>query len=87
MRRLLAVGLLGCGCYGADAGYGGGDCKAYVTCYEATGGTRGSLDSTYGTMGTCWTTTSQAADNCLRVCKEQLAAVAMAHPDAGCAVK
>lgn len=60
------------------------ECKAYVTCYEATGGTKGSLDSSYGPMGTCWTTTTAAADSCTSACKTALASLQSAYPDAGC---
>jgi hypothetical protein len=60
------------------------ECKAYVTCYEATGGTKGSLDSSYGTMGSCWSTTSAAADSCTSACKTALASLQSAYPDAGC---
>jgi hypothetical protein len=73
----------------AIAACGGGpsqsaECKAYVTCYEATGGTKGSLDSSYGAMGTCWTTTTAAADSCTSACKTALASLQSAYPDAGC---
>lgn len=85
VRILIAVVLLGTGC--AGVGDRGPECKAYVTCYEATGGVKGALDSTYGTMGTCWTTTDQAADTCKRACDLAIKDLQRAFPDAGCVDK
>ena len=63
------------------------ECKAYVTCYEKTGGTKGSLDSSYGAMGSCWSTTTTAADACTAACKSAIASLKTAYPDAGCVDK
>lgn len=60
------------------------DCKAYVTCWEVVGGMKGALDSTYGPMGTCWTTTQAAADRCVVDCREGVKVLQRAYPDAGC---
>lgn len=60
------------------------ECKAYVGCYEATGGTRGSLDSTYGPSGACWSTTSAAANACTSACKTAIVSLMSAYPNAGC---
>ena len=59
-------------------------CKAYVNCYEATGGVKGSLDSTYGAMGNCWSTTTAAANACRSYCETKLIDLMRAFPDAGC---
>lgn len=86
MSRVLAAIFLLSGC-----GFAGDQtapfCKVYTTCYEATGGTKGSLDSLYGSMGTCWTTTQQAADTCTAECRARLAALQKMFPDAGCVVQ
>ncbi len=58
-------------------------CNSYVTCFEATGGTKGQLDSTYGASGTCWTTTART-NECLATCVSELNALAAKFPDAGC---
>ncbi len=60
------------------------ECKSYVACFEATGGTRGSLDTTYGDKGSCWMSTDSAADSCTAACKAALASLKTANPDAGC---
>jgi len=62
------------------------DCKDYITCYEKTpGATKGSLDSTYGPMGTCWSTGVQAtADSCTSTCKSEISTLKTDFPDAGC---
>ena len=61
------------------------ECKDYVACYEKTGGTKGSLDTTYGASGTCWSTGVQTtADSCTATCKSSLAATKTSYPDAGC---
>jgi len=57
-------------------------CKKYVSCYEATGGTFGSLASTYGTNGTCWTNTAATANACTEACISALSALRSAHPNA-----
>ena len=73
----------------ACGGGGGGqsaECKAYVTCYEATGGTKGSLDASYGSSGTCWMTTA-TGDSCTAACKSAITSLKSAYPDAGCVDK
>lgn len=81
VRWLLAICFVSCGPV-AESGYG--TCKAYVTCSEATVGPKGALDATYGTMGTCWTTTDQAATTCRRACDLAITDLQRAFPDAGC---
>jgi hypothetical protein len=73
----------------AACGSGGGgqstECKDYIACYEKTGGTKGSLDSTYGAMGTCWSTgVAATAESCTSTCKSSLATTKTSYPDAGC---
>ena len=91
MKRLAcgavaALSVFAIACGGSAPGQSA-ECKAYVTCYENTGGTKGSLNASYGPMGTCWTTTQAAADSCTAACKMALTSLNPAHPDAGCAVK
>ena len=90
MKRIVfgtiaAMSLFGIACSSGPSQ--SAECKAYVTCYEATGGTKGSLDSSYGTMGTCWTTTTTAADSCTAACKSAISSLKTAYPDAGCVDK
>ena len=59
-------------------------CKSYMTCFEATGGLKGSLDSTYGASGSCWSMTTQRADECRKTCVDELNALIRKFPDAGC---
>lgn len=59
-------------------------CSRYVACFEMTGGTKGSLDTTYGPMGSCWTTTDAAAEACEVACKTALPSLREEYPDAGC---
>jgi hypothetical protein len=61
------------------------ECAAYVACYEKTGGTPGSLDSTYGKQGTCWTTSPAASQSCTAACKTAVASLQAAFPEAKCA--
>ncbi len=59
---------------GAACGGGGGqstDCKNYVACYEKTGGTKGSLDASFGASGTCWSV-STTTETCNTTCKTQI---------------
>ena len=60
------------------------DCRSYLTCYERTGGTVGSLDSTYGPNGTCWSNGSATQTACADACKSALSSIRTAYPDAGC---
>ena len=58
----------------AACGGGGGqsdDCKKYVTCInKISPGTSSSIDGTYGTSGTCWSTgVATVADACTVTCK------------------
>lgn len=78
--------LVLCGASGCLVGIADtkGPCRSYVTCAEATGATKGSLDSSYGPMGTCWTTTMEMADACTKACHTGLAALQKQYPDAGC---
>ena len=78
---LSALGLL-VGCSAAPQQIT--SCKSYIACYETTGGTKGSLDTTYGVSGSCWSTTPEAASACEKTCKSGFDALVMAHPDAGC---
>lgn len=59
-------------------------CRDYVRCFEATGGVKGSLDSSYGPMGTCWTTTDFRYWECADECFDAHSARIAAFPDAGC---
>lgn len=60
------------------------ECAAYVACYEKTGGTPGSLDSSYGRNGTCWTTSEAATQACTAACASAIQSLRSAYPDAGC---
>ncbi|MGC4114441.1 MAG: hypothetical protein QM765_07480 [Myxococcales bacterium] len=60
------------------------DCKKYIECYESDSvkGTKGSLDSTYGTSGTCWSTGVQTtADACTATCKSGVETYHTTYPD------
>ena len=56
-------------CYGAPPVTQSTDCQDYINCFEKTGGTKDSLESAYGPMGSCWSTTQTAADKCTSSCK------------------
>jgi hypothetical protein len=88
MKRIVLGVVAAVGVFTVVACGGGqsqsAECKAYVTCYEATGGTKGSLDSSYGAMGTCWSTTTAAATACTDACKSATASLKSVYPDAGC---
>ncbi len=76
---LLALGL------GAGAACSGGngqsmECGQYLGCVVKFSGTSASLDSKYGTNGTCWTDSAQA-EVCSKFCRTALAAF---PGDAGC---
>lgn len=62
------------------------ECAAYVACYEMTGGTPGSLDSSYGRNGTCWIINDVASQSCTAACKSAIQSLRSAYPDAGCAL-
>ena len=75
-----------CGDGGYCTGYSmqSQQCRSYIACYERTGGAVGSLDSSYGPSGTCWTTSAAAAQACTNACGQALPALKSAYPDAGC---
>lgn len=91
---VAALGWLGCGNLEADRICLGRTCQmlgesfactAFVSCYERTGGTVGSLDSTYGPKGTCWRATSPSvAESCTAACASALSSLRSQFPDAGC---
>ncbi len=55
-------------------------CQKYVSCYVASGGTAGSLDSSYGPNGTCWTAGQATATACTDACVQASAALKSAYP-------
>jgi len=57
------------------------ECKDYIVCYEKTGGTKGSQDTVYGAMGSCWTTTQVFADSCTTTCKSATDSLKTSFPD------
>ena len=90
---LLCAFALGCGdlekdriCIGHPCGDFGQSkaCALYVACYEATGGTPGSLDSSYGKQGTCWQFSSSVSQSCTAACRSAIDSLRSAFPDAGC---
>ena len=88
MKRIV-LGVVAMVGVAAVVACGGGasqstECKDYIACYVKTGGTASTLDSTYGAMGTCWTTTTAAATACTDACKSATAALKSGRPDAGC---
>lgn len=44
-------------------------CKDYIACCARVSGASNCSDSTFGAMGTCWNTTTAAADSCIAACK------------------
>ena len=60
------------------------NCRNYIRCYEATGGMKGALDSSYGASGACWQN-STTAETCIDDCLHKLTMLRAANPDAGCA--
>ncbi len=58
-------------------------CKDYVACYYLTGGNVGSLDSTYGRTGACWSNGGAVA-SCTASCGAALPSLKESFPDAGC---
>ena len=85
MKRLFVVGAV-LGWLIAHASGGSSPiCHAYVSCAEATGAVKGSLDSRYGPMGLCWVGPGDAeAIKCIEDCRARLDILAVTHPDAGC---
>jgi hypothetical protein len=65
---LGAVSILAAVACGSSGSGQSQDCKDYVACSYKTGVTSGSLDSSYGPNGSCWTTTS-TGDSCTAACK------------------
>ena len=85
MRVLLSVVIVtACACVIGDTQ--SQDCKDYVACAYKTGTPVGSLDSSYGAMGSCWSTTTAAADACITACMMSNNAFRSsgAAADAGC---
>jgi hypothetical protein len=75
------------GTQGGLGGAGGGsrgdqtaDCRAYIACYEKTGGTKGSLNPTFGLNGTCWMSGAEPADQCATACTTSLARLLELNP-------
>ena len=75
MKRIVLGVVAGLSLITAAACGGGGggqstECKNYILCYEKTGGTKGSLDSSYGASGSCWSTgVAASAEACTTACK------------------
>ena len=91
MKRIVIGVMAVVGVFAAAACGGGGggqsdECKAYVACYYKTGGTAGSLDSSYGASGSCWTTPT-GGESCTSACKTANASYKSSGlaADAGCA--
>lgn len=76
---LAGLGLLAiAGCSG-DSGQSI-ECRQYLACVLKVGGSTASLESSYGSNGSCWTDPS-SADTCNKYCKSALAAF---PSEAGC---
>jgi len=90
MKRIVLGVVAGLSLITVAACGGGGtaqstECKDYVACYEKTGGTKGSLDASYGSAGTCWSTgVAATAESCTATCKSGLATLKTSFADAGC---
>ena len=88
MKRIVLGVVAAAGIFAVVACGGGAsqstECKDYLVCYVKTGGTLSTLDSTYGAMGTCWTTTTAVATSCTDACKAATTALKSGFPDAGC---
>ena len=84
---LLLILCAACGsdriCLSGPCGKQDPACATYVRCYESTGGTRGSLDSTYGSGGSCWFNAATASA-CSGSCRTAVSSLRAAFPDAGC---
>lgn len=79
---LGVMGLMACGPVQSA------ECAAYLACQEAVDteagtDTAGSLDSSYGEGGTCWSTSAEAATACTDACVTAQDANATAYPDIG----
>ena len=64
------------------------ECKDYVDCCKKQSGST-CVESSFGAMGTCWTTTQAAADSCTTSCKasnDSYKSTGLAA-DAGCTIK
>lgn len=59
-------------------------CESYVACFYRTGGATGSLDSTYGRGGVCWSSGQPTEDACTAACGSALPSLILSFPDAGC---
>jgi hypothetical protein len=83
---VLAALAIGLGCGYRYLGPSPQICKDFIACFENTGGgPKGSLDATYGAMGTCWSTgVQQTAQTCTYECDLQLKSLKGRYPDAGC---
>ncbi len=81
LGALAAVVLAGCNCGAAVPQ--AQECKDYIACFERTGGAKGSIDSSYGPMGTCWTLAMDGL-SCASNCTIALNAARATYPDAGC---
>ena len=84
MKRLVlgaiaALSLVACGGQSAE-------CKKYIECANAlSAGSGDALNSTYGTSGTCWTTSAATAQACTDACKSALAtAKSGTNPPSAC---
>jgi hypothetical protein len=92
VRWFVAFLSLGCGDLEADRvcasppcrvpGRQSPECAAFAKCYYATGGFPGSIDSTYGPGGTCWTSGETSANACTQSCASSLPTYRAL--DAGC---
>ncbi len=57
------------------------DCVKYLACTEAVSpGTSAVLKGAYDTGGTCWTTSTAAADACTAACKAAVTSLATGSP-------
>lgn len=84
---LLSASILLAACSSIGAPSRAAECKAYVTCYERFGGVKGSLDSTYGSSGDCWTTTLEQTQICTATCIALNKKLIADHPDGGCVLR
>ena len=91
LRPLALFALLlfvGCGgerlCLSGPCPTQSAACRDFITCFNLTGGTSGSLDSTYGPKGTCWTSNQNVVNACTEACTSALASEKVSFPDAGC---
>ena len=88
---LLVTLLLGCSameeriCLGRTCPKQSKECRDYIACSAlAMGSPAASFATTYGPMGTCWTSSYAALDACTSACVAGLSAIRGAYPDAGC---